>query len=202
MMKGQKKKLKFLTSIPIIIGVFIIIYASLGMVYFNRHSQSGDLASQITLKRTILQKPQPNVKELNTQLKEAEAELEAIQTSLPNPGQGIDIYGALVDLGRKLNINILNIVASSPIPPKDSEGGPTLPYSLTIKGSQDDTLAFISSLIQSTELLQGLELQNINIQSGATSDDPDTVDLRLYIHTWPDLTSGGQDIGQTSGSKK
>jgi Tfp pilus assembly protein PilO len=202
MMKGQKQKLKFLTSIPAVISVFVIIYASLGIVYFNRHSQSRDLASQITLKRTVLQRPQPNIKELNAQLTESQAELEALQTSLPNPGQGIDIYNALVDLSGKWNINILNIVASSPIPPNDSESGPTLPYSLTMQGSRDNTLAFISNLIQSTELLQGLELKNINIQSGASSDDPDTVDLELYIHTWPDFTSTGQDISQVSGSKK
>jgi len=202
MKQSMKQKLKFLTSIPIIIGVFVIIYASLGMVYFNRHSQSHDLASQITLKRTILQKPQPNVKELNAQLSQAKAEIEEIQTSLPYPGQGIDIYSALVDLGRKWNIAILNVAASLPIPPNDGEGGPTLPYSLTIEGSQDDTLAFISSLIQGSELLQGLELQKINVQSVASSNDPDTVVLELYIHTWPDLTSGGQDMGQISGSKK
>jgi len=201
-MKGMKQKLKFLTSIPLIIGIFVIIYAALGMVYFNKHNESSDVASQITLKRTILQKPQPNINELNTQLKESKAALEAIQTSLPNPGQGIDIYNALLDLGRKWNINILNILASSPIPPKDGEGGPTLPYSLTIKGSQDNTLGFISSLIQSTELLQGLELQNINVQSGASSDNTDTVVLQLYIHTWPDFTSGGEDMGQISGSKQ
>jgi Tfp pilus assembly protein PilO len=198
----MKPKLKLLTSVPIVIGIFVIIYASLGMVYYTKHNQSLDLSSQVALKRTIMQKPQPNIKELNTQLSQAQAELQAILTSLPNPGQGIDIYSTLSDLGRKWNVEILSIQAFSAIVTEQSESGPTLPYSITIRGSQDDTLAFISSLIQGSELLQGLELKGINVQSGASSDDLDTVVLQLYIHTWPDFTSEGQDTGQTSGGKK
>ena len=201
-MKGMKRKLKLLTSVPIVIGIFIIIYASLGMVYYTKHDQSLDLSSQVALKRTIMQKPQPNIRDLNTQLKEAEAELQAILTSLPNPGQGIDIYSTLSDLGRKWNVEILNIQAFSAIVTEPGEGGPTLPYSITIRGSQEATLALISNLIQGRELLQGLELKNINVQSGAEAEDSVTVALDLYIHTWPDFTSEGVDTGQTSGSKK
>jgi len=199
----MKRKRKFLNSIPIIIiGFFVIIYASLGMVYSNKHDKSHDLASQVTNKRTILQRPQPNIKALNTKLGEAQAGLAAILTSLPSPGQGIDIYSVLVDLGRKGNIKILGMTASTPIAPADGESGPTLPYSVTIQGSQADTSAFISNLIQRTELLQGLELKSVNIQSGASSDYPDTTRLELCVHAWPDFSSGGQDTSQISGSKK
>ena len=201
-MKNMKQKLKYLTSVPIIVGVFVIIYASLGMVYFNKHNEKQDLTSQVMLKRNILQKLQPDVKELNAQLSQAKAELEEIQTSLPNPGQGIDIYNTLVDLGRRWNVEILNIQAFSAVAPKEGEGGPTLPYSLTIQGSQNDTLGFISNLIQGRELLQGLELQNINVQGGASSSGLVTIAMDLNIHTWPDFTSETQDTGQTSGSKK
>jgi len=201
-MKNMKQKLKYLTSVPIIVGVFIIIYASLGMVYYHKHSEKQDLTSQVMLKRSILQKAQPDVKELNVQLSQAKAELEEIQMSLPNSGQGIDIYNTLVDLGRKWNVEILNIQASPAVAPKEGEGGPTLPYSLTIQGSQNDTLGFISDLIQGRELLQGLELQNINVQRGVSSGNLATVALDLNIHTWPDLTSETQNTGQTSGGKK
>ena len=149
----KQKLLKYVLSVPVIVGVFFIIYASIGMVYFHKHSEKQDLTSQVMLKRNILQKAQPDVKELNVQLSQAKAELEEIQTSLPNTGQGIDIYNTLVDLGRRWNVEILNIQALSAVAPKEGEGGPTLPYSLTIRGSQNDTLGFISDLIQGRELL-------------------------------------------------
>jgi hypothetical protein len=201
-MKNMKNKLKYLISVPVIVGVFIIIYASLGMVYFNKHSEKQDLTSQVTFKRSILQKAQPDVKELNAQLSQAKTELEEVQTSLPNSGQGIDIYNTLVDLGRRWNVEILNIQAFSAVPPTLGEGGPTLPYSLTIQGSQNNTLGFISDLIQGRELLQGLELKNINAQSAISSNDLVTIALDLNIHTWPDLTSETQTTDQTSGGKK
>ena len=202
MKQSMKKKLKIFTSIPLLAGIFIIIYASLGMVYFNKHDKSNDLASQIAAKQAILQKPIPNIKELNSQLSDAKAELETITTSLPYPGQGIDVYNILVDLSRRWNVEILNISASTPILPNDIEAVPTMPYSLTIKGSQDNTLGFISNLIEGREMLQGLEVQNIHVQGGASSSDPVTIALNLNIHTWPDFTSGTQDTGQTSGGKK
>jgi len=202
MKQSAKQKLKILTSIPVIAGIFIIIYASLGMVYFNKHDKSDNLASQIALKQAALQKPIPNIKALNSQLSDAKAELDTITTSLPYAGQGIDIYNALVDLSRKWNVEIMNITASAPIMPNDVEGVPILPYSLTIRGSQNNALAFISNLIQGGELLQGLELKKINVQSEVSSGDMVTISMALNIHTWPDFTSGTQDTGQTSGGKK
>ncbi len=198
----MKQKLKYLISVPVIVGVFIIIYASLGIVSYYKNNEKKDLTSQVELKRTILQKLQPNITELNAQLSQTKAELEQIQTSLPNPGQGIDIYTTLVDLGRRWNVEMLNIQAFSAVVPKNGASGPTLPYSLTIRGSQNNTLGFISDLIQGRELLQGVELQNINVQDGASSEDLVTIALNLNIHTWPDLTSETQDTGQTSGGKE
>jgi hypothetical protein len=202
MKQSMKNKLKIFASIPIVVGIFLLIYASLGIVYFNRHDKSHELTSQIALKQAVLRKPAPDIKQLNSQLSDAKAELATITTSLPYPGQGIEICYILVDLGRTWNVEISNIEAYPALTPTDGASGPILPYSLTIQGSQNDALSFISDLIQGRELLQGMEVQDITVQRVDSADDIVTIVLNLNIHTWPDLTSETQNTSQTSGVKK
>ncbi len=110
-------------------------------------------------------------------------------TSLPNAEQGIDVYSALVELGRKSNVEILSIEAGSAVAPKGGVGGKTiLPYSVSITGSQQDVLAFISSLADGQKLLQGVEIRDVDIDTTAV-DGSETAALNLNIHTWPDFNA-------------
>ncbi len=195
-------KKKIFTNVPlVVIGAFLIIYISFGVVYFQKQGESQSLGSQMSLQRAILQKPPPDIEKLRSQLKESESEFEITLTSLASSKQGIDIYGVLVDLGRNNNAEVMSIEASPPITAK--VGNETiLPYSLVVRGSQSDILDFISSLVRGGKLLKGLELKSINITNGTLPDDSGTLNLELYIHTWSDATLGTKEVPQLSGVKK
>ncbi len=199
-----KQRLRFLTSLPFIVGVFAIIYVALAVVYFDKDKERQGMTSQVLVMRSALNKPLPNMAELQGKLDDANAESSSLLSSLPNVEQGIDVYGALVDLGNQNgNIDILKIQSSPPIVRKEASGSKTiLPYSVTVKGAQEDTLAFISSLTQGSKLLQGLELTSVTVKSDASQDGTKTTELDLYIHTWPDPNLQAQAAGQVSGSKK
>ena len=185
----------------VVIGVLLIIYISLGVVYLQKQDEFQSQGSQMSLQRTILQKPLPDVEKLRSQLKEAESEFAITVASLTSTQQGIDIYGVLVNLGRNSSAEIMSIAASPPIIAK--VGNETiLPYSLVVSGNQTDILDFISSLIRGEKLLEGLELKSIDIKNGTLSDNSSTLNLELYIHTWSDNTSGTIEVPRLSEVKK
>ncbi len=197
-------KRKIFTSMPfVVIGAFLIIYISFGVVYLQKQGEFQSLGSQMSLQRSVLQKPPPDIEKLRSQLKESESEFEITLTSLASSKQGIDIYGVLVDLGRNSKAEVMSIEASPPITAKAGKVNETiLPYSLVVRGNQSDILGFISSLIRGGELLKGLELKSINITNGTLPGDSGTLSLELYIHTWPDATLGTKQVPQLSGVKK
>ncbi|MDO8491917.1 MAG: type 4a pilus biogenesis protein PilO [Dehalococcoidia bacterium] len=199
----MKQKLRFLASIPFVVGVFIIVYVALGMVYFNKENETRGLTSQVLVMRSALGKPLPNTAELQTRLDDVRAESEAVLAALPSAEQGIDVYGALVELGNQGNIEIMRMEAFPPVVRKDGIGGKTiLPYAITVRGSQEDTLAFVSSLIQGAKLLRGLELTNVSVKRAASEDGEIATELELNIHTWPDFNLAEASAGQVSGGKK
>ncbi len=195
-------KKKIFAIMPfVVIGTFLIIYISFGVVYLQKQGEFQSLGSQMSLQRAILQKPPPDIEKLRSQLKQSESEFEITLTSLASSKQGIDIYGALLDVGRNSKAEVMSIEASPPITAK--VGNETiLPYSLVVRGSQSDILDFISSLIGGGKLLNGLELKSINIKNGTLPDDSSTLNLELYIHTWSDATLGTKEVPQLPGVKK
>ncbi len=187
----------------VVIGALLIIYISLGVVYLQRQSESQSLGSQMSLQRTILLKPPPDIEELRSQLNDSESLFGITRASIASSNQTTDIYSGLVDLGRNSHAQVMSIEASPPIIAKGATVNETiLPYSLVVRGNQGDILGFISSLIRGGTILKGLELKSIDIKNGTLPDDPGTLNLKLHIHTWPDSIVGTNEVPQPSGVKK
>ncbi|MDD5095687.1 MAG: hypothetical protein PHV74_15135 [Dehalococcoidia bacterium] len=201
---NRQTKRRIITNVPlVVIGALLIIYASLGIVYLQKQVEFQGLGLQMSLQRTILLKPPPDIEELGSQLKEAESLFEITPASISSSNQTTDIYGVLVDLGRNSNAEVMSMEASPPTRDKGGTvNGTILPYSLVVRGKQSDLLGFISSLIQGARLLEGLELKSIDIKNGALPDDLGTLNLKLCIHTWPDATSGTKEEPPLTGVKK
>jgi hypothetical protein len=177
---------KALSKLPLIIfGAFLIIYISLGVMYYQKQADARGLDSQILLQTKLLQKAPLNSEKLRSQLKEATAEYEMTLTSLPGPEQGIDVYAVLVEMDRNSRVEVMSITAGPPITVKSGKGSETiLPYYLVVLGKQSDLLEFIASLIQGDKLLQGLELKSIDIQNSILPGGSGTLNIELDFHTW------------------
>lgn len=182
---------RIFTNIPLLIGIFIIIYAALGLVYFQKQAERRDLDLQIIPIRTVLEKPAPNLQELEAELAKAENQLETKWASFPSSEQGIELYDALVDMAQGNNVKVVSVVASKPVEKEDGGISYTLlPFNLNVQGSQSNILAFVSSLSRGPGLLQSSEVKSINISTGTSANTTDNVtrvaNLQLYIYVQPD----------------
>ena len=185
-MKTRIKRI--FTSLPLIVGVFIVVYAGFGMVYYQKHAESQELEARMAPTRVILERPAPDLEELEGKLSEAEAMFEAEWVSLPDSEQGIELYTALVDVATKNNVEVVSISASQPTEAKHgSINYSILPYNVSLKGSQNSILSLVSSLAEASGLLHSLEVNNVNISTSTSSNTTDgttstTANMQLFIY--------------------
>jgi len=189
----MKTKIKrIFTSLPFIIGVFVIVYASFGMVYYQKHAESRELEARIAPTRIVLERPALNLEELEEQLSEAQAEFEIEWASLPDSEQGIELYNALVDVALKNNVKVVSMSASQPV---GAEQGNTnfsiLPYNISLQGTQNNILSFISSLADNSGLLCSSEINNVNISNSTISDPEDetaqtAANMQIHVYVRSD----------------
>jgi len=166
---------RIFTSIPFLIGVFLVVYAGFGLVYFQKHAERQDLYSQMTPLRAVLKKPPPDSAALKRELSQVEAEFEAAWKSFPSSEQGLELYSALIDVAEKSNVTVGSVGAgSSTDRQEDGISYSLFPYQLSVQGSHEDILAFTSNLAEGPGILQGLQVGSIQISSGAPLTTPES----------------------------
>jgi len=187
-MSEMKTRIKrIFTSLPFIIGIFVIVYAGFGMVYYKKQAESRELEARMAPTRIVLERPAPNLKELEEKLSEAKAEFDKEWASLPDSKQGIELYYALVDVAAQNNVEIVSMAASQLV---GAEKGNTnlkiLPYNISLEGSEASILAFISSLADSPGLLRSSEINNVNISNSTSESEDETTPIaaNMQIHVY------------------
>ena len=162
---------RIFTSIPFIIGIFLVIYAGFGMVYFQKQNEWRDINAQITPTRTVLSKPSTDLEQLESELSQIEFQVEQAWTIFPDSDQGIDLYDALIEVARQSNIDVISVVASSPA--EENYGGinfAILPYNINVQGSETGILNLVSNLADGPGLLKSSKVKNLTI-SNSESDN-------------------------------
>ncbi len=187
---------------PFIIGLFLVIYASLGAVYFKGHTGREDLNSQITRNRTILQRPHPNLEELKKQLSQAEAAL----ATFPRPEQSIELFDALIDVARESKVELISIQAASPVQKQDKDISYTLlPFNIMVQGSRENLLIFVIGLEQGAGLLGASQINSIDISSSPSPGAPYLADVQVYVQAKPTFVEEKKEEKKqapTSGQRK
>ncbi len=186
---------RIFTSLPFIIGVFLIIYACLGSAYIRKQDQYQGLQSQIALKSALLQKPRADLKALEDELNNVEMQLKEKEASLPNSEQGIEIIDTLLEVAQMSNVEVVSVQATPPsekqskVSTKDNVTGlATVSLTLTVQGTQNGILAFISNLTGSPELLKSSEVKGVTIGYNERSGSLYTTQLELRIYVPPKVS--------------
>jgi len=197
-----KPRFKF-TAISLTIGIFLIIYAGLGIFYLQKEGERRDLKGKIATYRILLQKLTSSIQsdaelqdeytQLQQQLAKGEngqlqAELQR-WASFPLPEQSIEIYTALLDLAQKNKVIITSMNAINPtIRETGGISYAILPFNLSIKGDCIDILNFIDNLRDDSKFTQSTRIENTSISLGKTIEQPDandTVNIQISIMTRP-----------------
>ena len=186
----KMKYKRIFTSIPFIIGIFIVIYAGFGLVYFQKHNEWRDINSQIIPTRTVLSKPSTDLGQLERELSQIELQFEQAWTTLPNSDQGIDLYDALIEVAHQSNVDVIGVVAS--LPTDQNHGGITfsvLPYNINVEGSKTGILNFVSNLADGPGLLRSSEIKNLiitnNKSDNTTGYTSSQASFQLVIYAQP-----------------
>ena len=203
------KRSKILRSPLLYAGIFLIVCAALGSVYFQKQSDINDLESKVEESRAALQEKNMEVQSLNVDRQEKQADLDAVEAEitkrldenkatlalLSSPEHYLDIFDEIVYFG---SVTYLGYTSESAedgeitrLEGASEDSNAILPYSVIMDGSEDALLAFVSELIDSRELLRGMELDHIYLtRGGPASIDgsyvPYTLDLNLEVQTWPE----------------
>ena len=208
------KRVKILRSPILYAGILLIICAALGSVYLQKHNDIDDLESKVEISQATLQGVSSEAESINETKLEKESELDAIEEELTrllnenkealaflsSPEHSLDIYDEIVYFGSVTYLGytdesaedgeITTIKGASGIE-EGGNGDEVLPYSVVMDGSEDALLDFVSDLIDSNELLRGMELSSISLKRGCSASVdgsyvPYTLDLNLEVQTWPE----------------
>jgi hypothetical protein len=178
---------KIFLSLPFIVGVFIIIYAGISIVYFQKQAQYKNLKVQIDDTYLVLQtKPNPDLEVLNDNLSNIEAEIAEKIALLPTSAQGIEVIDTLIAETVMSNVEFSRLEGAPLIEDGGEEIGagtsPILPLIFYVEGTKYNTLVFISNMIENYELLKSLEIKGISIQQSASSSDEYVTKMELNVY--------------------
>lgn len=182
---------RIFTSIPFIVGFFLIIYAGFGFVYIQKQSEWREINEQLIPALTALERPAPDTVALANQLAEAESDFDNAWAELPQADQVIDLYDALVEVAESSDVELVSISAAQP--KGENYQGLTyhvISYSLSVQGYKNDILYFVSSLVDGPQLLHTCRVGNLSMNTAesanATGYEESRASMHLYIYTRPD----------------
>lgn len=168
--------------------VFLMVYAGFGVVYFEKQAEYRRLETQMTPNKLLLQRPRPDFVAMDAQLARAEAELKAKWNYLPGQDKCIEQIQTLISLADNTTCNVTGVSAAAPVK-KTSQGATyyILSYSVTVEGTDDAILTFTQTLAQNPGILQGMEVDSINIGTSRNEALPYTATVKILIPTKPDF---------------
>lgn len=147
----------------ILVGIFLITYVALGILYFQQEPKQKGLKEQINSLLIVVAKPLPSVEKLKAEYNEVNRSLAPL--SVPA------VISVLVGIGAESGINVrpdggkFNVPApGNPVEAKIGEGDyQVLPLkNIRVQGDYDSVMAFIADL-DSGKTMKTMVLTNVNI---------------------------------------
>lgn len=181
-------KLSKTSSIVLLIGIFVITFASLGAVrsqQVHEQKQLNDELQLVELKLREFQVEQLSHKqqELEKQLRETTSQSEATEGTLPQPPGSIAANDTLFNIAEACGVEVTEI-GSSGLASDELGGIPCYVLTLTAraKGNLSDLISFITRL--NSDLTNGV-VGSVEISvPAATSEEKPSATIRLTVYTY------------------
>ncbi len=184
-MKLTKTALIFL-----VVGIFVILVASLGVAYSYQGQEQSQLNQQLSIAQLALEKYLPQqlssqLRELERQLAQAESQLGGAKTDIHQSIESIEVTDTLFEVARTCDVEIIGI-SSLGMTSKELEGFTYSTLSLRVKleGDAPNLINFILKLSEKfpAGLVKWLEIDI----PGVTEEELEkpSANLELCIHTY------------------
>lgn len=162
------------TASLFLFGFFLILYAAMGILYFQQNSKQDELQQRITNISSVITKPLPSVEKL-------QAEYDAVNQALV-PFAAEEVLDILVKLADESGIDVDPDSGEFTIPPltpaqTKQMGGDSYQVlaisNIRAQGDYDNVMAFVTKL-DSNEILQTMALKSAHISQftfGGTEEE-------------------------------
>lgn len=181
-------KLRKRTLLITIVGIFVIVLISLGLLRSQQVSEQNQLNEQLTLIQSRLgviklEQLSSRQAELEEQLRQATSQFEAVKTVLSQPVGSITATSILFDIARAHGLEITEV--TSPGPTSDSLEGITysvLSLTAKVEGNVPSIASFITRL--NSYFITGV-VKSITITiPEKTSGEKASADIQLVVYTY------------------
>ena len=163
------------------IGGCIILFASLGVVHFQRVHQQSQLNEELTLAETKLNGFQQEALEMR--LSQTLSQLETTRATLSQPIGSIATSGILFDVAEAYGVEVTEI-SSSGLTSVNLEGIPCSVLTLTVR-VEGDVLALVSFITKLNIYFRTGVVQSVTISiPEMTSGQESSANIRLVVYTY------------------
>jgi hypothetical protein len=179
------------------LGVFVIAFASLFVVYSRQASQHKDLESSLAEAEARYPQLASQIKTLESQLAQRQSDLAAALLNLgqakakfPSSVQSLDYYQRLLAIAAECDLSITSLTASEPLQQSaDSVTYLVTTFNVAVSGDMADILDFIHTLATSEDFTNAtVTVMNINTpqpptgQEGISQESQASLSLDIYAY--------------------
>ena len=171
----------------IIVGVFIIFLAGLGVIRSQQVEEQNQLNEKLAVAQSKLQVIQleqlsHRQAELEQQLSETASESKSAKVILSQPVGSISISAIFFDIAEANNVEVTEITSSGMAEDK-IEGVPclALPLSTKVEGEVTDLVSFITQLNE--DLTTGM-VKSLDISIPETTERKPSAKIQLVVYTY------------------
>ncbi len=193
----MKLSLSKTSWILLTIGVFVVLFASLGMTYSEQSEQQSQLDQQLEVAQQVLDKYSSEqfslqLEDLENRLTETESQLAVAKDALSPSIETIEISDVLFEIAQTCNVEIVEI--TSQLPSTEELNGTiyyALPIMVKIKGDLPDLLSFISKWTDkyNTGLIELVKINVPQEQELGELEEP-SAEIKLVIYKYQGEQNG------------
>ncbi len=178
-------KLSRTSWLTIIIGIFLIVLASLGVVYaqqIREQKQLDDKPIQARLKLTELQIEQLPLQkaELEKQLSQTMSELETTRATFSEQIETVTVINTLLDVAAARSVEVVELTFSE-APGKQAGNGSIKALSAKVSGDIPNLVSFISTL--NGRLTTGI-VETLTINIPGTTTENASASIRFVVYNY------------------
>ena len=169
-------------------GIFVIAFASLGLINSQRLQEQSQLNDELAIAETRLNKLQleglaSNKERLEMQLEQTISQFEAAKATLSQPNLAIDVSDNLYSIAEACGVEITNL-SSTGLTNDDLESITTsvLPFTTAVGGNVSNLIYFVTRL--NGDFVTGA-VKSVQITtSNTTSDNGSSANIRLVVYSY------------------
>lgn len=174
-------KLSKASKLILVVGIVLAIFASLGLVWRGQLQAQDKLERELTSAQTIVAKLSPTpTSDLETKLREIEAELQAVQSLFPRPDQSLEIADTLSKLAQLSQVEVTGVTIKTTTGRLGGITYDALSFELKLQGQ---VASFLSFVVRIDKELATAEIGSVEILKAKSVKEKDIANITINIYT-------------------